>query len=1019
MNHLGARMSSKTLDRHYEDLVARTTDRNGPRAWIEFVLVQRRRLIAVVGWGLIAIAAALAVPILFARIADGGDSTDDAVSMAITFCVVVAIGSFAGWRKERSELELVAGVRLLAFRSLYALGMKSSGAKSRITSGRFTTQPMQLSQFAFVVDLCLTLLQAAAVAAWVIVTFGVIGVIALAGTLLSAGAAIALVHRIGVVYAKYLALESARVSLIRDVSVHASELEYARLDGFVPGWLQRAREAQEPVLRERARLQTANLLVASGTVPVVVVAATLAGMTSDPSGAGLISLLVASGMLAATLQEVVTNYRVVRLCVPMLREWDEDRSSGPAGRSPETWMHEIESGALVHLRPEDEAASSALTEAVTASAQSGLVGFVTSEPAVPESVTATWRDNQADRRGLPVDEILRDLELPDDVFHPGRSTTLSRGERSRLAIAMALAGDADACVIDGAALSALDPPMRRRVLSRASRDRRVVVLGSLQELSSGETVQRVAVHQGRLSFSSATTSVARKVEAAGVSHTNVLAVPSASGDRPADLPDAPIESRRSTLRSFLPITTRVLGPWGSLGIALSACAVALLSVALPLALESANDPDAHDRLPFALGAIAVATLLMLAGMGGMQFGLPVRRISALHAQIARRFPAIGSPARTGDIVGRYGEDLTSLQMDVPGRLVGTVAIVTSLIAFIVGSSFASPWLLVGAVFLIPPAFWLYCQGERRLVESTARLAATRGRFLLVTTEHLGSVQTRTNEPLVSFARAAVATEESTFIADSMSVIEAMMARRAELQIASWMILVVGLVPAAWMGADTAVLAPAVLAYFAYRVAAELPRLLESLQGLSVALNTAERVLALVRAPISSRSADAEPGQDAAAPLTRVADSMSGSIIRLDGPSGSGKTSALRALFARSDDMMLLGDDVPIAELTQHAFITTALRRELRPEEHPSTLLSDLRLQDRQRLLVEYASSSDYRLVALDESISSLTPTDSVRALEELSYAARTARRSFILVSHSADESTAFDGVITLGRGQRC
>jgi ABC-type thiamine transport system ATPase subunit len=117
-----------------------------------------------------------------------------------------------------------------------------------------------------------------------------------------------------------------------------------------------------------------------------------------------------------------------------------------------------------------------------------------------------------------------------------------------------------------------------------------------------------------------------------------------------------------------------------------------------------------------------------------------------------------------------------------------------------------------------------------------------------------------------------------------------------------------------------------------------------------------------------------------------------------GRTGIGKSIALRTLVERCPEhAILLEDDFPALTLT------LAEARDAvgdTQEGGQDTTLAGLTSTERQQLLVSYACSSHYPIVALDETLSALSPPEMARALEGLSNTARNTDRTFIVVSHT-------------------
>lgn len=1006
------------IEERYERFQRMVQGRTGPRAWIAFVLAQPKRCIAVSLFGLAAVVLTAAVPPLFDSFETdvrNGDAQSRGVFLLIT---TVLLAATVSWFKERAELRLVFDVRFLAFRAYFDQARRKTSVEHDTQAGRFATHPPQISQLAYLIDLVLTIIQAIAISGFVLITFGVVGIIAFIGTLVATVMTIVLVHKIGAIYGRYITLESARVDRIGDLSEGAPILRRARMGGYIQKWMQNARTIQEPVLRERARLQIINGMVIACAVPTVVtVAALSAFFLSGVSTQSLISLLVATGLLSVTLQEAVTNYRVIRLCVPMLRQWDDARRTEQTqDNRAHDWFATLATERWLRIEGADQAAEEAVTKALHDAAEARLCVVIPPDPKLPGELVQAWYQGLATgERGL-ADQYMESLRLPENLWGSdgSRLDALSRGERVRLALAICLTSSELPCVITTYSLGALDANMRATVHQCVvAAGRTLIISGSFVTGLPSDRHSLASLVDDRIVLTAPIADVDVGSESITAPDASLeREAPKGSQDKLVDGSAPPLLSPAPTFRSSIVLMTETFGRPGFAAICLAAVIAAILGAVLPMALDAAPG-GASSTTAWTLFVLMVMILGSNYALYRLQYTIPISRLSAVHDQIAGRLEFAGDPRRTGEFVGRFGEDFSGYQMDVPARLVGALAILTAFGVLVIAAGISSPAIAVLSLILAPIAFWLYRRGERRLVTAATKQAAARGPFLGLATVVVDNPFVIRNRALAQAADAVYRRWEANFADASRQVIKSMMVRRFELQAVSLSVFAFGLAGTVIVGPANQLVAPAVLAYFAYMIGMRLPALIESLQGVSVALATGHRVKVL-------RDLAELPNQPLPVPsqalqeLREAITSAPGSVIRVDGPTGAGKSISLRALQHECEQTLLLEDDIPTKSLTVDEFVecVPGVRR---PEScEQGAVLASLTRRQRQAMLLEYALATDASLVIFDETFSSYTPIEQQAIAEQLAHHAKNENRTFLLVSHTVAGTSVSAATVRIG-----
>lgn len=981
--------------------------RRGLRAWLTLLSSQPRLVVTVAVSGVIAAASTVLISVLFAGLTTALNSTGPVVTLAALLIVVVVAAAVFGWIKERAELRLVLGTRFLAFRSLFDESLTRQADSA--VAGRFVTQPAQISQFSYVIDLVLCLLQATGVAVFVIIQYSGVGWIALVGILLATAAGVRLVHLIGEVYGRYIASEGDRVGRVRELADSAVALRLSRLNRFARIWLQSARRSQHGMLHQRARYQIANGMVTTSAVPLTVTAAALVFVVVQGDPTSLLPLLLALGLLSRALQEALTNYRVVRLAVPMLRDWDARRASPRGSLVDVLWERPLVSGTTA-IHAAEEVDPHQLETAIAEFAEVRGWSWVPAEPSVPAEVLAAWASLLDDETTVTFSGLLRDLELPGDLSATTLASRegLSFGETHRLALALVLANSADTVALPARNLASLDRDTRERVVRRLNdRGIRLVLVGDDIGVADHHVVAQS--HAGRLVITpGGGASTIRSQSARDDDADELRAGPQ---EEPAAGEDS-FPTPRPTVKSAARVAREVFGLPGLVLGCVLVVALAVSAALLPVLLDALASAST-SVVATALGILLVAMITVSFLLYYLQFTAPIRRLTDLHARISDRFAVIASPRRTGELAGRFGEDFSAMQMEIPAQLFGAVSIVTQTVVLVAAIGLGQPVLLLSLVAIVPLSFFLYRTGETRIVAAISAQATSRGRFLAMAGSALSSLPTRSDASLRRASQSAYASVERNFVDASSVVVVAMMRRRTELQLAGTVLFVVGLLAVILLPA-TSVIAPAVLAYFVYSIALLLPSLIESFQRLSVATTTALRVDSLLDIP--APSADTEPVRPAIVKeLEELVGRSTGDLIRLSGRSGAGKSLALRALFDRypEGEVVLLQDDLPLRVITVKEF-AGVVGIPLPAEIDGESGLGSLTRRQRQLLLVDYGLASGVRVLILDETLSALASAEQAALVRRVVEALGERAGVAILVSHTADD-LASSRTITVSR----
>ncbi|AKK06654.1 hypothetical protein CMUST_11715 [Corynebacterium mustelae] len=976
----------------YERFNSQVTSQSGWSAWLAFVAAFPAKAAAVFLWGLLSTGFYLVLPFnfeAFERSLTAGVHTHKTAAIFIA-CFIGALGF--SWLKSYAELSLVQGVRFLAFRVFLDDGLRSNTSENTI--GRLNTQPNQISQLAYVVDFVLSIIQSVGLAVVAIIAYKDTGLWAVIGIGIFTYFSFVMVRKIGVVFHRYIDSETARVELINAIATDAGRLRMAKLTDLVFGWLHQKRTHQEHIMKDRAKLQTINAVVLQSAVPVVVATAVLVALVTGKTSDSYLSLLMISTLLYSAMGEVVANYRVIRLAVPMLNEWDERRQASAKTTSgdSETPLPALETSCVIR--------GAEAPELLDAARNLADVVVIDNPDVIPESLvnqliggfSIVQRDNW--RR------LVADFGLPPDTttqLGQGRAASLSLGEKARLWIALMVALNDDtttsAVFFSDGFLAVMDNRTRMRVLSAVLGSPVPIVFIGTKKLSVGDCPV-FEYHAGDIH------QVADSVSTMVLETNNHQRVPEAP--QPMENSDnnevgAGVPKPKPSLGLAQKVFAACFGRGGTTALLLVGALSALLSVGLPLVLETA----AATVSPTSIGllVLVIAACLVIPVVTGLvQFRLPITNFSRLHVKAAQATVNHSTPTRRGEYMGRFGDDFSTMQMTIPGALVSMITAVASvavLCAIVAGQSLL---LVVIILPIVVVGGWLYRRGSARLTHASDVQATGRDTFLsecaaLITSRQLPSTT------LVQHARIQVFEQvRAVFQSSTKNAIGAQLARGRDLSLLSAAILCIGVASVVFFPADN-VISGAVVAYLFYSFATQVPTVISALQDFDLALITAGRVLNLTEfAPPHHQFATEHTRQSA----QRIEETVrtndgTGGVVEISGRSGAGKSTALVLYGATSDPApVIVPDDLAVLQFAPKDEST----------DSPAWLHGDLHTRKaRQQALVDYAETQvATSVVVLDETLSELPQHAQRAAMQRLHAAANQHNAVVIVVLHTAKES---------------
>lgn len=992
-------------------------DRAGPRAWLALLTALPRTLSRVLVYGLGLAVVAAAVPIAYERtFAALSGTTVDAESVRVRLLVLstfILAEAVLAVLKERNELALVVGVSQLATRVMFArmLHRFPDSAASKSGFGHLANDPRQIGQFAYVADTAMSLLQFVLITGFVSSAYGITGLVGLIGLGVVALISAWLIRRIGDVYSSYLQIERERATLLQQASAASPRLGQHPTRVAILRAVHRVRLSAETVLRRRAPLQVASryLDVASVliVVTVAIVATAILGVHVD---AMLLGLLLATRVLYGCISNLLANYRVIRLTVPVLREFDRIGSDSESVATIEPTcldaMLDAAGLTLVEADVRTEQPDRMMRTLATVIAAAGVAtAYVPRNPELPDEILRGVLDDprtvaECDRHAaaLGVDQAVRRIR---QGVH---ADTLSNGERHRVAVTLALATSPRVLLLDDL-FAALDPGTNRAVCEHLlAQSTTVAVVCSTRRLPTGFATLQVSIDEDQISL---------HARSSPTSDTHVPARASLFVDDSGD--GEPISGGVVEAEPPTPTTTwfdvshtaqRLFGRIGIMSMLLGAAAV----VGAELAIAEIIDGQGTDSLggKVAWGAVACLLVMTTASLVlfGCQFYRPITLVRGLHEQLADRVVAGGMPFSTGWITGRAGQDLSDLQMDT-GAIGSWLLSSLQAVAIVGALTVGEPLLGIVAAVLLVPAFLVYRVGERQLMEATDAAAAARGPFLALAGGVAANPAIVGNPQLAAAATERLSRRADNHMSQVWSFHRVVIRRQLLLRTLSTAVILVAVTLAWRRPTSMGAVAPVVLLYFTYLFASQMASAIATRQGLTVAASTMTRVRQMLEAPWQPPAVafGLPRAVQAAAEIRDALETDRLHFVGVIGPTGAGKSLAIsHYITAGGVPATVIEADAPFPRLQ-----LSDLDADLGEGS-----LDALSRAGRQELMIELAIREGSRLLILDEATNALPVEREREVLENLKSHVTAAGTHAVCVVHRYDNLSLFERVVDVG-----
>lgn len=945
-------LNMQSLYEHYQRLTSRLPNKV---RWFAYVLAPLGISMTVLTAGLITVTAGLIITAGIENITANGY-----ISTSLTWLLIIAfLAESVGYIvKERQEFLLTVVVRQLTYRRFRSVFTKSFSVPS--TREQVLTYPGQISQFAYIVD---TVISAVQIAAFLVICFVMYGIAGVFSVLFISGLvfiSVKLIARIGKLWEKYIALEGERRLWIQKT---VNALPRGR---FIPSWsfalntIIKIRNNEEKLLRKRVLLQVLNGFIDRSALTVILALVAIFGALIVPDTSFGIGIILATRYLYAAVQNILVNYRVIRLAIPMMHKLDELETS----QKLEVIKNDLPKAPAQKI--EIIAYSSQRAAALRKTVLMPNFAFVPQNPELSQAVVQAWKDSATSKEIAVFTSLMSQMGLQEAVITRFWQdvTTLSSGESHRAAVALILTEKPDWLILDDI-FAALDPAIRELVAT--------VILANVQTCT---LMVRSEEYLPTVFAAKTSVKISDKAQPADTCKLNV----SISEDdvKEQDLPD-PLP-QQATFRRAISLLFGKYVVWVGLG----ACIIAAAQVAF--ALTVAANSTLNSQVAYFAGLCALAAVIGTTMFFGALYYAPIARLSALHNRLIQRLEKFASPRTSGSVVGRVGEDFSDLQMSVSAAAGTVFFVIAQALMLICGAVVGAPIFIIVVLAVAPLALVAIRLGAKRILPATTAVANRRGDFLDIVGAHAG-LKTAPVSPLLRRAGdTAYEKCEIDYLTATFRQANAYAFRSLLIQALIFILNISAVILVSLFGATNPIVAPAAVILFAVTLSSSMQSTVETLQEAGVLGLTTERVRLLEE----FQNNHAYP-QASDYILKQLEDALASGneLVAVIGSSGAGKSVLLDTLCrqAPSDKVSLIPTTDPFAT--------------------EKTDASGLELAH------SAIHNSSTRLILLDETLKNLTPQQERNELKSLAKMLKQTGKQAIVVLHSRTNLDCFSAVVNL------
>ncbi|MDO4612854.1 MAG: hypothetical protein Q4B10_02165 [Actinomycetaceae bacterium] len=943
--------SSLPIDRFYDRYTQLRAKMPQKLQWLALVVAPLRLSAIVFLTGMVGLAASLVITASIDRI-----STDITIASPLYIVLIAAFvaESLSFWLKERQELLLTVAIRQIVYRS-FCCGTRSADVSGQ-RSESVLTYPGQISQFAFAVDFLISVIRLIAFIVIALKIYGVNGWLAIVLLVGAVGVSVRLIHLIGRLWEEYIAHEGVRRCWFQRLLLGLPR------GPKLPNWrdaLARAdeiRRQEEQLLRKRVSLQTINGFIDHGALTAVLAAVAIVTAYLWPGSGTGIGLILAARYLYSAAQESLTDYRVIRLGLPMFRKLHDgigERSSDSVILAPSVKM-EV-------LRPGDKRANEIRHSILSLDA-----AYLPCNPQIAQPVIAAWYAGLSAAKSVAFMRCARAMGLTTEIIDRflADASSLSSGERHRACLSMLICEKPSWLVLDD---------------TFASLDRECQEIVGSVVAAEVESCTLLASSPDYIPSTFETT--ACLPDDIGEHGEADIERPATNHDTTAcELPD-PAPSLRTTFGVH-----RLL--FGKNVVTVGLGAFILCGAEMAFASVVSSDTGARSLLVFVSVVSLLGTLIGSLLHFVPQYLTPIARLSRLHERLVGRLNRYGSKEHMGPLVGRLGEDFSALQMSIPGSCGALYRIAARTIMLVAVICIGSLPFIFVVLCLLPVTVIVAKKGAQWINPAATAVARLRGLFIGTVTAQIGSASAPSSSGLRAAAQAAFRDCEAAYIDGCIRQADAYSRRTAAVQ---GIILLLNLAAVTLIAVSTthALIAPALIVYFAMTLSSGTQSAIEAFQEAGVASLTTQRVLSLTTHTVTSaRPPACEDGLD----RLRMCLESGAYLTAITGRTGCGKSLLLDAYC----EMSAPGAVALIPEEDYYA---------LEPSSRSAI--------DLLHSTVERGSAS---ILLLDETMKGLDADEERAELLWLREKMVETRRQAVVVLHSRSNLGSFDSILALDGG---
>lgn len=550
------------------------------------------------------------------------------------------------------------------------------------------------------------------------------------------------------------------------------------------------------------------------------------------------------------------------------------------------------------------------------------------------------------------------------------STTLSSGERHRIALALVLVDKPEWLILDDT-FAALDPETREEVAK--------LIVEQVQLCTLLTASEEYVPNAFKTSTQAAVNTGSSPIFEDSVEESDRLETSSAEKMK---LPDP--DPKNATFFRSLQL---LFGGGHVIGIDLGAVLLSIAEIGFVAMVSRENSLSVS--LAWISGLCALAALLGSISFFGVIYYIPIARLGKLHRRVIGSITRFAHPQTSGAVVGRFGEDFSNLQMAVPSALGTVFLVLTQTVLLITSASAGAPLFLLVVVIVVPFVLLLMRQSSKWILAASTEGANCRGDFIDAANMQAGIQVVPTSNGLRLAGERAYRQAEHAYLNSSLRLANAYAARTGLVQLLILLVNSSAVLVVVSFGAVNSWITASAVVYFAVTLSSGIESTVETLQEVGVVGLTVERVRLLEEIemprtvpPVCISELEYLKG---------ILDSGC-TLVALIGRTGAGKSVMLDALYKRypRGQVALIPDVDPFAS---DALQGSGLE-----------LMCDMLLEK---------NGGDCKLFLLDEIFKECSPATERAKITQLKLRLQETEKQAVVVLHSRSNLDCFSRVVDL------